>query len=42
VAMNAHCSVEVVHAGSSHGKCGREEAGYESQRDHDGNAVHVS
>ena len=42
VAMNAQCSVEVVHAGPSRQKVEMEEAGHESQRDHDGHPVHVS
>jgi nucleotide-binding universal stress UspA family protein len=42
VAMNAPCSVEVVHAQTNHEKRGGEEVTYESQRDHDGHAIHVS
>ena len=44
VAMNARCSVEVVHARPSQGKRGKEkeEVGNEGQGSHDGRAVHVS
>ena len=41
VAMNANCSVEVVHARPSQQKLEMEEASHEGQRDHDRHAVHV-
>lgn len=42
LAMNAHCSVEVVHAPVSAEGHEREEETHESERSHDGHAVHVS
>jgi len=41
VAINAHCSVEVVHAQQSQEKLVGEEVHHEGQRDHDRNTVHV-
>jgi len=41
VALNAHCSVEVVHARPSQEKQSKQEARDESQRSHDGRAVCV-
>lgn len=41
IAMNAHCSVEVVRALRSVEMHGKEEKTYESERSHDGHPVHV-
>jgi len=41
IAMNAHCSVEVVRALRSVELHGEEEKTYESERSHDGHPVHV-
>jgi nucleotide-binding universal stress UspA family protein len=42
VAMNAHCSVEVVRARHSQEMHEKKGEAYESQRSHDGHALHVS
>jgi nucleotide-binding universal stress UspA family protein len=42
LAMNAHCSVEVVHTPASTEEHEKEGKTHESERSHDGHAIHVS